>query len=258
MSAPSTRSRARLDGRRRSRVARPRRAACPTPDVDAELLLAHVLGIWPRRGAGEGRSPARRSTPSDASRFDELRRRAVPRASRCSTSPASRRSARSSSPSGPASSCRGPRPRASRSSPSTRSRAVAAAVADRRRPRHRQRCDRARHGHRGAARRRCTPSRSRPTPFVWTQQQLRAIGADNARLVVRRPRRRRSPSSTAPSRSSCRTRRTSRSATIPRDPEVRLLRPGARALRRRGRPRRRARRSRRRARRAAARRAARS
>ena len=159
----------------------------PTPQVDAELLVGHVLGLSRGRSAGEGGHGCtgrarRRMTRSIASSSS-----AGPPASRCSTSPGARRSAASSSRSAPGCSCRGPRRRASRSSRSTHSAPSAAPEPIAVDLGTGQRRDRARDGRRGAARaggRR----RGSPTAFMWTKRNFREIGAGNAHDRVRRPR----------------------------------------------------------------------
>ena len=157
------------------------RVGVPDPVVDAELLVGHVLG------AGRGAVQA----AADPRRRDRLRGRrarsigwstAGPPASRSSTSSAPRRSAISSSASAPGSSCPAPRPRWSRSSRSTRSRprhpllrspsisapgsgAIALALATE------------------VPHARVHAAENSVDAFVWTEENFRAVGADNARLA---------------------------------------------------------------------------
>ena len=204
-----------------------RAAGVPDPEVDAELLLGHVLGLSPRAACRRAIVMGGEVGEADAAHARRRSSRGAPRASRCSTSPGRRRSATSSCASGPASSCRGPRPRWSRSWRSTRC-APRRARADRGRPRHRQRRDRARAGDRGAARAgvRRSRTRSRRSPgrgATSTQSRRR-----QPRARLRRPRRRVLPEldgrvavvDLEPAvRPGCARSRV--------DPEVRLLRPRA-------------------------------
>ena len=199
--------------------------ACRPPEVDAELLLGHVLGV--SRGDGCRRSPC----PADAAagRRRTLSPELVDR--RAAREPLQHltgrrgRSAPSSSRSGPASSCRDPRPSRSPRSPSTRCAPIPAAGADRRRPRHGQRRDRARPRRRGAARAR-DRRRELPRGVPLDPREPRRTGLANAAPRLRRPRR-----CAARARRPGLRRRVNPpyipAGAIPRDPEVRLHDPAA-------------------------------
>ena len=97
------------------------RAGVPDPEVDAELLIGHVIG----EGRGRVQALVAMDSAVDPSIRDAvlgLADRRARHASRCSTSPAALRSGRSSCRSARASSCRARRPSRSRSSRSMRSR----------------------------------------------------------------------------------------------------------------------------------------
>ena len=94
-----------------------------------------------------------------------------------------------------------------------------------RRPRHRQRCDRARASATEVPHARVWAVENSPEAFPWTRRNVDEVGAPNLELVfgdlatraarARRPRR----------GGRSRTRRTCRSGEMPRDPEVRLHDP---------------------------------
>ena len=161
-------------------------AGVPDPQVDAELLAAHVLGVGRGRGAGR-RDPRRRARRrEDADALDALvARRATREPLQHLTG--TRRSATSSCASAPACSCRGPRPRWSRScaidallaaaSPApiavdlgTGSGAIALALATE------------------VPHARVFAAENSADAFAWTKENFARVGADNAQLVVHRPR----------------------------------------------------------------------
>ena len=179
---------------------RSRASGVPDPEVDAELLLGHVLGL--SRGGVQARDRGRRRCSTRPSSPPSTRSSpAAPRASRCSTSPGAPRSARSSCASGPACSCRAPRPSMVAQLAIDALRADGRARADRGRPRHAA-AARSRSRWRPRCRTRgCSRSRTRPRRSL-DARELRRGRRREPRARLRRPRRRPCPSSTAGSPSS--------------------------------------------------------
>ena len=203
-------------------VSRLAAAGVPDPEVDAELLIGHVLGL--SRGGVQARIVVGGELDeADAAALAALVERRA-RASRCSTSPAARRSASLELAVGPGVFV--PRPETEQVAQLAIDalRASGRARADRRRPRHRQRGDRARARDRGAARAGVGGRElARGVPVDAAQRRRGRRAATSSSSSATSPTR--CPSSTAGSRSWSRTRRTCRTDAIPRDPEVRLHDP---------------------------------